>query len=68
MNPPFQWPGTKESTTVIPIRDDNPRRTRPVITWLLIGALFLVWIFVQAAGFDEMALAASGLHEDPDAW
>jgi membrane associated rhomboid family serine protease len=44
---------------VIPIRDDNPRRTRPVITWLLIGALFLVWIFVQAAGLDDMALAAS---------
>jgi membrane associated rhomboid family serine protease len=44
---------------LIPIRDDNPTYTRPVMTWLLLITLGLVWIFVQGAGFDPQALAAS---------
>jgi membrane associated rhomboid family serine protease len=44
---------------VIPIRDDNPTRRRPIMTWALLLALILVWVFVQHAGLDPAALAAS---------
>ena len=35
---------------MIPIRDENPTETRPVITLLLIGACLAVYFFVQPVG------------------
>lgn len=34
----------------IPLHDDNPRRTKPVITIALVAACALSWLFVQGAG------------------
>ncbi len=44
---------------VIPLRDDNPTRRTPVVTFLLLLALGVVWVVVQKAGFDAQAMAAS---------
>lgn len=44
---------------MIPISDDNPTLHRPWMTWLILAAIFAVWIFVQGAGFNDYALAAS---------
>jgi membrane associated rhomboid family serine protease len=44
---------------MIPISDDNPTLRRPVMTYLLLGALLVTWMVVQGAGFDELRLAAS---------
>src|ERR671931_1384546 len=44
---------------MIPISDDNPTLRTPVMTYLILGTTWAVWIFVQAAGLDPMALAAS---------
>lgn len=43
---------------LFPIGDDNPRRTRPIVTLLLIAAMVGIWIFVQQAG-TGMAMARS---------
>ena len=48
-----------EGPHLLPIRDDNPTRNRPVMTWLLLIALAVVWVLVQGAGVDPEALAAS---------
>ncbi|MES1205576.1 MAG: rhomboid family intramembrane serine protease [Pseudomonadota bacterium] len=44
---------------MIPISDDNPTLRFPLITVALLIALAAVWIFVQGAGLDPIALAAS---------
>jgi membrane associated rhomboid family serine protease len=44
---------------MIPIGDENPTLRRPVVTYLLLAALLVVWLFVQGAGFDPRALAAT---------
>jgi membrane associated rhomboid family serine protease len=44
---------------MIPISDDNPVLRTPVVTYALLAALFLTWIFVQGAGLDPTQLAAS---------
>jgi membrane associated rhomboid family serine protease len=44
---------------MIPISDDNPTLRFPVITVALLVTLGAVWIFVQGAGFDSVALSAS---------
>ncbi|MCG5052065.1 MAG: rhomboid family intramembrane serine protease [Myxococcales bacterium] len=44
---------------MIPISDDNPTLRTPVVTWALLAMLALVWVFVQGAGLDANALAAS---------
>ena len=44
---------------MIPISDDNPTLRPPVVTVLLLLALGAVWVFVQAAGMNGVALAAS---------
>src|SRR5688500_8003665 len=44
---------------MFPIGDENPTLRRPVVTYLLLAALFLVWLFVQGGGFDAQALAAT---------
>ena len=44
---------------MIPLSDENPTLRTPVVTIAMLAALALVWVFVQGAGFDPMALAAS---------
>jgi membrane associated rhomboid family serine protease len=44
---------------VIPLRDENPTLRTPVVTIALLVILGAVWIFVQGAGLDARALAAS---------
>ncbi len=44
---------------MIPIKDDNPTLRRPVVTWTLLGLLGAIWVFLQGAGLDPWALAAS---------
>ena len=44
---------------MIPISDDNPTLRTPVMTWLILGSLFAVWVLVQGGGFDPVRLAAS---------
>ncbi len=35
---------------MLPISDDNPTLRRPVMTFLLLGALLAVWVTIQAGG------------------
>jgi membrane associated rhomboid family serine protease len=44
---------------MIPISDDNPTLRTPVMTYLLLGLIGFVWVFVQRAGLDAVALARS---------
>jgi membrane associated rhomboid family serine protease len=44
---------------VIPIGDDNHTFRFPVVTCLLLVALFVVWVTVQGAGFDGLQMVAS---------
>lgn len=44
---------------MIPISDDNPTLRFPLVTVLLLVALAAIWLFVQGAGLDPAALAAS---------
>jgi membrane associated rhomboid family serine protease len=44
---------------VIPLGDDNPTLRTPVMTYTLIAVNVAVWLFVQHAGLDSSALAAS---------
>jgi membrane associated rhomboid family serine protease len=44
---------------MFPISDDNPTLRTPVMTYLLLGIIAFVWIFVQKAGLDGYALAKS---------
>lgn len=44
---------------MIPISDENPTLRFPAVTVALLAALGAVWIFVQHAGLDPVALAAS---------
>ncbi|RKH00855.1 rhomboid family intramembrane serine protease [Corallococcus sp. CA053C] len=44
---------------MIPISDDNPTLRTPVMTYLLLATLGLVWVFFQGAGFNVVALASS---------
>jgi membrane associated rhomboid family serine protease len=44
---------------MIPISDENPTLRTPVVTILILLALGAVWVFVQGAGLDARALAAS---------
>jgi membrane associated rhomboid family serine protease len=41
---------------MIPYRDENPTELVPIVTVLLIAANAAVWLFVEGAGFSEMAL------------
>jgi membrane associated rhomboid family serine protease len=49
----------RRQARVIPIRDHNPTRRAPLMTFALLGAIAIVWIVVQGAGFDVVALASS---------
>ncbi|HEU4563832.1 MAG TPA: rhomboid family intramembrane serine protease [Gemmatimonadaceae bacterium] len=44
---------------MIPIGDDLPTLRRAVATYLIIAACFAVWILVQGAGMNDMALVTS---------
>jgi membrane associated rhomboid family serine protease len=44
---------------MFPISDDNPTLRTPVMTYLLLSVIAFVWIFLQKAGLDEYAMAAS---------
>jgi len=44
---------------MIPLSDDNPTLNTPIVTIALLVVIGLVWIFVQGAGLDPAALAAS---------
>jgi membrane associated rhomboid family serine protease len=43
-----------EGPHLLPIRDDNPTRNAPVMTWVLLIALAVVWFLVQGAGDPEI--------------
>src|SRR6266576_1579167 len=44
---------------MIPLGDELPTVRTPWMTYAILLAMLLVWIFVQGAGFDQQALAAS---------
>jgi membrane associated rhomboid family serine protease len=46
---------------MIPISDENPTLRTPVMTWLILGAIFAVWFVVQGGGLPggELQLAKS---------
>ncbi len=44
---------------MIPLSDDNPTLHTPFVTYALLLAIALVWVLVQGAGLDEVALARS---------
>ena len=44
---------------MIPISDENPTLRTPVMTWLILGAMFAVWFVVQGGGLDTEQLAKS---------
>jgi membrane associated rhomboid family serine protease len=44
---------------MIPIGDENRPVRTPIMTYLLLAALVVVWVFVQGAGFDERLLATT---------
>ncbi|ATB30671.1 rhomboid family intramembrane serine protease [Melittangium boletus] len=44
---------------MIPLSDDNPTLRTPIITYLLLGAIGATWVWLQGAGLNEVALAAS---------
>src|ERR1041384_5211647 len=41
---------------MIPISDENPTLHTPIMTWLILGAMFAVWLVVQGAGMDPETL------------
>lgn len=44
---------------MIPISDENPTLQTPIMTWLILGAMFMVWLVVQGGGMNPEALATS---------
>jgi membrane associated rhomboid family serine protease len=44
---------------IFPLSDENPTLRTPVMTWLILGAMFAVWFTVQGGGLEPYTLAAS---------
>lgn len=44
---------------MIPIGDENHTVRTPIVTYILLASLILVWVLAQGAGFNDYALAAS---------
>jgi len=44
---------------MIPIGDENHTIRTPIVTYLLLAALAVVWLVVQGGGFDELTLATT---------
>ena len=45
---------------MIPLRDENPTRTVPVVTYLLIAVNVLVWIFQATGGMYQSRAGLAG--------
>ena len=44
---------------MIPIGDENHTIRTPIVTYVLLASLLLVWVFVQGGGFDPVTLATT---------
>ncbi len=44
---------------MIPLSDENVSLRPPVMTWILLAAMFAAWIFIEGAGFNDSALLTS---------
>jgi rhomboid family protein len=44
---------------IFPLSDENPTLRTPIMTWLILGAMFAVWFTVQGGGLDPYTLAVS---------
>jgi membrane associated rhomboid family serine protease len=44
---------------MIPLYDENPTLRTPIVTIVLLVSLVLIWVFLQGAGLNELALATS---------
>jgi membrane associated rhomboid family serine protease len=44
---------------MIPISDENPTLRTPIMTWVILGVIFGVWLVVQGAGMDPLTLGRS---------
>jgi membrane associated rhomboid family serine protease len=44
---------------MIPLSDENPTLRTPVMTWVILGAMFAVWFAVQGGGMNPLQLMAS---------
>ncbi len=44
---------------MIPLSDENPTLRTPIMTWLILGAMFAVWFAVQGGGMDPLRLVTS---------
>ncbi len=44
---------------IFPLSDENPTLRTPIMTWLILGAMFVVWFTVQGGGLNPYSLAAS---------
>jgi membrane associated rhomboid family serine protease len=44
---------------IFPLSDENPTLRTPIMTWLILGAMFAVWFTVQGGGLNPVSLAAS---------
>jgi rhomboid family protein len=44
---------------MIPLSDENLYLRPPVMTLVLLGVMFAVWLFVEGAGFDDYAMMAA---------
>jgi rhomboid family protein len=44
---------------MIPISDENPTLRTPIMTWLLLGAMFTVWAVAEGGGMNDNALVAT---------
>ena len=46
---------------MIPLTDENPTLRTPIMTWLILGAMFAVWLVVQGGGLPgtDLQLATS---------
>jgi membrane associated rhomboid family serine protease len=41
---------------MIPLSDENPTLQTPIMTWLILGTMFAVWVVVQGAGSEPALL------------
>ena len=44
---------------MIPLSDENPTMRTPTMTWIILGAMFVVWFSVQGGGMNPLALVVS---------
>jgi membrane associated rhomboid family serine protease len=44
---------------MIPLSDDNPTLRTPIMTWLILGAMFAAWFLIQGGGMNDVALVTS---------